>query len=319
MSKPSRKLDLSQCRVTLIANPKAGKKDADDCIAMIKQRLEPVVQTLVVCPIHQGGKIHETARAAVEEGSDVIVALGGDGTQSAVAGALAGTRAVMAVLPGGTFNYFARELEIESMDKALEALINAHVRTRHLGAINDRIFINNASFGLYPRILERREVIYRSWGRSRLAAYWSVLIALRDLDNPMHLSVTDGGAPRDFYTPLAFVARSAFQLEQLGLDGAEAVREGHFALFIARGRSRQALFGAAWRLAFGRVAQGEDFDLVVSDELLVETSTAQKLVALDGEKERMSSPFRLRVLRDALQIIAPAEPMDDGAQGNASA
>lgn len=301
---PTQTLDLAQSRITLIVNAKAGKKDADARVAQIRDRLEPVARAFLLRPV-EGRDIARTARAAAQD-SDIVAGLGGDGTQSAVAGALAGTDAVMAVLPGGTFNYFARELGVETLDDALTAVAGGRVARRDLGSVNDRVFLNNASFGLYPQILKQREEIYRRWGRSRIMAYWSVLVALRDLRDPMHLTVTVDGAPRDVHTPLAFVARSAYQLETLGMDGAEAVREGHFALFIAKGKTRADLAGAALRLAMGKMARGADFDMVVSDDMEIETRNPRKLVALDGEKETMTSPFRLQVLHDALKVIVPA-------------
>lgn len=299
--------DLSSARATLIVNGRAGRQDAGGALAGIRAALAPHLGELAVATVRKGGTIGDAARQAAQGGSQIVLAFGGDGTQNAVAGALAGTGAVMGVLPGGTFNYFARELGVETLETALAAIAGGRVIQRDLGAINGRIFLNNASFGLYPQILRRREDIYRRWGRSRLAAYWSVLVALRDLRAPMHLSVEIGADRVDFHTPLAFVARSAYQLETLGLDGADAVRAGHFALFIARGTSRRALMSAAVRLAMGKSVRGEDFELVVSDRLLIEPREARKLVALDGEKDRMDAPFRLRVLRGGLRVFAPAD------------
>lgn len=304
--------DLAQARVALIANGKAGRQDTRDRIDYIRARLSPIVRDFTVVPVRKGKDLARVAHEAVAAGNTAILALGGDGTQSAVAGALAGSAAVMGVLPGGTFNYFARELGTETLEAALDAVAAGIVRTRDLGRINDRIFINNASFGLYPQILARREDIYRRWGRSRIAAYWSVLVAVRNVSDPMHLSVTLDQQQVEIQTPLAFVARSAYQLDSLALDGAEAVRNGQFALFVAKGRTRRALIGAALRLALGQSVRGEDFELLVAQDMRIESRTARKLVALDGEKERMAAPFHLSVLHDALRVFAPADPATAG-------
>ncbi|MCA0274079.1 MAG: diacylglycerol kinase [Proteobacteria bacterium] len=311
MASTTSDLDLARAKVTLILNAKAGKKDADARVEEIRARLEPAVGRLILRPV-KGQEIARAAKAAVAEGSDVVAALGGDGTQSAVAGALAGTEAVMAPLPGGTFNYFARELGMETLDDALAALLAGRVEARDVGTVNDRVFLNNLSFGLYPHMLQRREAIYDRWGRSRLLAYWSALLSVLNLRDPMHLSLTVDGRQRDIYTPLAFIARSAFQLESFGMDGAEAVRDGHFGLFVVKGKSRRALMVASLRLALGKVARGEDFDLIISDEMLIETRRRRKLVALDGEKARMSAPFRLLMHPGALKVVAPVEKPDEG-------
>ncbi len=317
MTDPDRTLELAQCRVTLIVNAKSGRRDSDARIDEIRARLEPLVGELKLRQPRRGAEIAQAARDAVEDGSDVVAVLGGDGSQSAVAGVLAGSGVAMAVLPGGTFNYFARELGIETLESALDALVAGRLRARDLGAINGRVFINNASFGFYPHILEHREAVYQNWGRSRIAAYWSILLALRDLNDPMGLTVTADGAPRRFHTTLAFVARSAFQLESLGLEGAEAVRAGRFALFIAKGKSRGALIAACVRLMLGNVVRGEDFELVIAEDMVISSSSSRRLVALDGEKEHMSAPFRITMLHDALQVFVPAPPpagaTDDGA------
>lgn len=307
MSLSSDLVDLSRSRVTLILNASSGRKDAEAHIEEIKARLEPAVSRLVIRPVRRGSEIASTARSAMRDGTDMIVVFGGDGTQSAVAGAIAGSNVVMAVLPGGTFNYFARELGVgETTDAALTTLLNGRVEHRDLGYVNGRIFINNASFGTYPEILERREAIYRRWGRSRLAAYWSVFVAMLELGDPMRLRITVKGETQEYDTAMAFVARSAYQLETLSLGGADAVRAGHFALFLAKRTSRLGLMAASLRLAFGRAQHGDDFDLIIADELLVETRRPRKLLAFDGEKAKMLGPFELKVLHGALRVVVPS-------------
>lgn len=309
MHPPARNLDLSTCKLALVMNCAAGKKDAHARADSLRERLTPKVESFTLYSVRRGADIAKVAKQAAQQGADVVVALGGDGTQSAVAGALAGSDTVLGVLPGGTFNYFARELGVgETVEAALETLLAGHVRKLDIGEVNGRTFLNNASFGVYPDILKRREAIYRRWGRSRFAAYWSVLLTLRDMRDPMHLTLTSDGVTTEYHTPLAFAARSAFQLENLGLDGADAVRNGQFALFLAKGHTPRDLIAAAFRMAFGKVARGHDFDLLVANEILIETRQRNRLLAFDGEKERIAGPYRLRVHRDALSVIVPALP-----------
>ncbi|WP_322994190.1 diacylglycerol/lipid kinase family protein [Castellaniella sp.] len=301
-----KKLHLSKIHLSLLVNDAAGNKDTDADVANIRSRIEKRVQRFTLRPIAPHADVAEVACSAVQDGADIVAVLGGDGTQSTVAGALAGGSAIMAVLPGGTFNYFARELGMgNDLDQALDVLEAAYVKSIDLGEVNGRVFLNNASFGVYPAILERREAIYRQWGRSRLMAYWSVAVTLADMRHPMRLRVTSGAVIRKFVTPLAFAARSSYQIESFGLEGAEAVRSGHFALFIARSTRRRDLAAAALRLALGMAVKGTDFEMVVADDILIESDRARRLLAFDGEKEWMPGPWHLKLRRQDLRVIVP--------------
>ena len=303
--------DLTKASLCVIRNKGSGRGD-DSSSGIIRETLEPHVAGFEIRETDQGRLLPEVASEAVRDGFDVIVAAGGDGTQSAVAGAVTGTDAIMGVLPGGTFNYFARDLGVgETMEDALETLLNSKVKTVDVGQIENLVFLNNVSLGAYPHILKTREGIYERWGRSRIAAYWSVLVALGRMRHPLHLTTIVDGEERHFETALAFIARSAYQLENFGLPGVEAAKAGNLAVLIAREHRPLPLMRSALRLAVGQSAEDSDFDLIVTDKLSIETSKGQQLVAHDGEKTQMASPFHIHVRHDDLKVLVPIQPKED--------
>ena len=129
-----------------------------------------------------------------------------------------------------------------------------------------------------------------------------------NLRHPLHLTVQAEGQEQHFTTALAFVAKSAYQLETFGLEGAERVREGHLALLIARARKPGPLIRAALRLAFGKTARYADFDLICADEMQIRATPAHEYIAHDGEKTWMDSPFHVRVRHHALKVLVPGKP-----------
>lgn len=255
----------------------------------------------------ESGKDLEAAIArAVEGGHPVLVAVGGDGTITAVAEAAGAHGRTLGILPTGTFNFVARGLDIpETLDEAVELLMERRERPLSVAEVNGRMFLNNASLGLYPAILREREGIYRRWGRSRLAAYWSVVRTVLGAFRPLNLRVTVDGKVIRTRTPLIFVARSAFQLEHYGLEGADALRDDRFVLFLAPHASPVGLLFMAVRLAFGGLRTGRDIDRVIGDDIVVEATRKRLLVARDGERSVMSPPLRFRIRREALRVIAP--------------
>ena len=308
------KFDLGAARVCAILNEGSGRKNGDSIETMLMEKLAPIAKQFDIRRPATGAQIGRVAAGAVEDGYDLILAIGGDGTQAAVAQELVGTGTIMGVIPAGTFNYFSRELNCgETPEQGIDTILNARPSRLGVGEVNGRIFLNNVSFGVYPEILERRESIYRRWGRSRIAAYWSVMAALIDLRHALNLTAKVDGEERRYRTALAFVVKSAFQLESFGLDeGAEAVRDGALAMYVAKAARPLALIRAALRLAFGSPARRADFDLITSSEIEIDAGTAKRLVAHDGEKTRMRGPFILRNRPDALRVLVPVptDPAD---------
>ena len=118
------------------------------------------------------------------------------------------------------------------------------------------------------------------------------------------------GTPRSAKTPTVFVAMSAYQLDEFGIDGADAVRDGKFAIYLAPDCGRLALIWKAIKVAFRGVQKGRDFTLLTGEEAAVTTKAGSQLVALDGERERMEGPFTFRILKDALAVRVPANVED---------
>ena len=301
--------DLSRARVRAIVNMGSGRGAGGDIADRLDRALRARVAALDIRSTEKGADLTGMAEEAVADGIDLIIAAGGDGTQAAIASAIAGTDTAMAVIPGGTFNYFARDLGSgETLDEGLRIFDAPRLRHVHVGDVNGMLFLNNISFGAYPEILRRRESIYRRWGRSRVAAYWSAVVALWSLRHPLTLTVRTDGQTRSFTTALAFVAKSAFQLETFGLEGADRVREGHLALLVARAQRPGPLIRAALRLAFGKTARYSDFDLICADDMHIKATPAHEYIAHDGEKTWMDSPFHVRVRHHALKVLVPGKP-----------
>ncbi|HPG21458.1 MAG TPA: diacylglycerol kinase family protein [Amaricoccus sp.] len=295
--------------IRVILNARSGKRSGRAQVEELAALFERYPGRFSLRVVRGGRMIaRETARA-IEEGVPTIVAAGGDGTICGIAAQLAGTGARLGVLPLGTFNYFARSLDLpEDLEAAVRVLAEGQERAIPVGEVNGQVFLNNASLGAYAAILFRRERVYRRWGRSRIAAYWSVLTTLLRFRSSLDVAITVDGATRAFRTPLVFVAKNAFQLELFELDGADRVRSGDFAVFVAPDCSRLDLLRTALRLAFRSLQPSRDFELICGRDVRVEMRHRRRLVARDGERERMTGPFRFAMRPEALRVIVPAGP-----------
>ncbi|MFD1913019.1 diacylglycerol/lipid kinase family protein [Halodurantibacterium flavum] len=293
-------------RISILVNPGSGKRRGAEKLREVTGAASAHPE-VTVRKLERHRPLADQAQSAVAEGYDIVAAAGGDGTICGIAAALAKSGQVMGVLPLGTFNYFARSLDIpQELGPALDLLRTGEARPINVGSVNDRLFLNNASLGAYPSILKSREEIYSRWGRSRVAAYWSVLVALCRRSHSIRLRLVADGQEHRFRTPLVFIMLNAYQLRQHELDGEDIIRRGKFAVFVAPDLTRFGMIRTAIGLATGRLEKARDFTLIEARELLIDTGRPRDLVARDGERETMRGPFRFTLLSDALRVIAPA-------------
>jgi diacylglycerol kinase family enzyme len=262
--------------------------------------------TCDIVSVRTPSHVVEAAARAAESNYDIVIAGGGDGTVNAVAGELVRTEKHLGVLPLGTFNYFAREMEVPTeLEAAFRTCFEGETRSVTVGEVNGRIFLNNASIGLYPVILAAREQTYRRWGRAKFLAYWSMLTALLRLRVDMKLTITSDGDRRIVSTPLLFVARNATQLEEFRVPGVRCVSEDGFSVYALRSLGKLGLLRVAWRTLAGKLEQHYDFEMVCTNALRVESRRMLRTVAFDGERVKMLAPLEFRVRKLALGIRVP--------------
>lgn len=252
------------------------------------------------------GSDAELAEAIVRR-PPIVVAGGGDGTLSAIASQLAGTGIALGVLPLGTFNHFAKDLNIPlNLDEAVRVIAAGHSTAVDVGEVNGRIFLNNSGLGLYPDIVRHRDRQQRTLGRSKWHAMaWAAWSLLRRYPFVQVRLVIDGEA-RCWRTPFVFVGNNEYTMEGLRIGGRERLDAGRLCLYIAHRPGRLGLLRLALHALFGRLRQASDFDALSATELVIETRRKRLYVATDGEVWPMTTPLRYRVRPGALRVIVPA-------------
>ena len=140
-------------RPIVIWNPKSGGgKAVSNHLAdeARKRGIEPI-------ELKPGDDLEQLVRDAVAGGADGLAAAGGDGTQALVASIAAEHDLPFACIPAGTRNHFALDLGVDRDDVvgALDAFVNGGERRIDLAEVNGRVFVNNASLGLYAEAVQR--------------------------------------------------------------------------------------------------------------------------------------------------------------------
>ena len=297
---------MSDISAIVILNSRSGNGSKVDLGQKLRSMAATLAVTCDIVSVRTPSHVIKAARKAAKSSYDVVIAGGGDGTINAVASELVGTGKRLGVLPLGTFNYFAREMGVPTdLEVAFRTCFEGETRSVTVGEVNGRMFLNNASIGLYPVILAVREQTYRRWGRTRFLAYWSVLTALLRLRLNMKLTITSDGKRRIIRTPLLFVARNATQLEEFRVPGVRCVNEDGFSVYALRSIGKLGLLRVAWHTLAGKLEPQYDFDMVCTSAMRVESRRMLRTVAFDGERVKMLAPIEFRVRQDALSILVP--------------
>lgn len=236
----------------------------------------------------------------------VVVAAGGDGTLNAVAAQLMGTDIPMGIFPLGTFNYVARLLNIPlDLLKAAEVIATGKIREVHVAQINDHIYLNNASLGLYPLFIQKRELYNQRFGRFALNAYTSGLDVLIRDRKELKLEIEVDGKKYPVKTPLIFFGNNQLQLAEMNLRIAESAAKGKVAGVVVAKSDKRTLFKMLWQLMRGNLDQAPDVYSFSADEVKIYSKRKKLTVALDGEIVEMQPPLKISVRKNALKIMVP--------------
>jgi diacylglycerol kinase family enzyme len=299
----------SGVKIAVVMNAGAGSIGAAKREARKQEILAACAAAGIEARVHmcEPARLVANVRDLAARGADAIVAAGGDGTVSAVAGALVGGATPLAVLPLGTLNHFARDIGMPTGDvaAAIRAIGAFHTRWIDVGELNGRVFINNSSIGLYPEMLSVREHERRANGHSK---WWAMLRAsARVLRRFPLLEVTIAAGTRILAarTPFVFVGNNEYALRLLTLGARPALDRGQLSLYMIRSTTRLKMFWLMVRAFLQRLDLVKDFEAHATSELIVRTGRHRLRVALDGEVEWMVPPLHYRSRPQALRIVAP--------------
>ena len=296
----------------VVFNRASGHGDRDEVGPAVEAACAAVGRRCELLPVTSPDRLAETASEAVRRAQavgGVVVAAGGDGTINCVAQAVLGSGCAFGVLPRGTFNYFARTHGIPSdLDGALRVLLHEQPIPAQVGLLNGRVFLVNASLGLYPQLLEDREAWKQQFGRSRLVALGAGIATILRGHRSLRLTIELQGEPRHVRTPTLFVGNNALQMEQVGLPESRAIDGGALAGVMLKRVSRGALL---WLLACGALGKLGEVDQVENFSFRRLTVKGRAFgarrikVATDGEVLWMPLPLRFEVAPHPLLLVRP--------------
>jgi diacylglycerol kinase family enzyme len=246
---------------------------------------------------------------ALNSDADVIVAAGGDGTITALAGALVGSEKDLAILPLGTFNAVAKDLHLPlDLPGAVAALATGTSQRIDVAEVNGRVFLQKVVIGLIPGVAKGREYLR---GRETTAAKIGFFrYFLRRLARSKRMAVViepSEGARRVERVQAMAVACNAYD-EGLGkFFSRQALDRGVLTLYVLKRFTARDFVRLVTGMILGRWRDDEALSMESVKEVTIDTRKSLIKVMFDGEVETFQTPLKFSIRPKALSVIVPAE------------
>jgi diacylglycerol kinase family enzyme len=248
----------------------------------------------------------DLAAQAAARGATAIGVAGGDGSLGAVAAVAHDRDLPFVCVPFGTRNHFARDAGIDRDDPigALQAF-SGQERSIDIGAVGDRIFLNNVSLGLYASFVHdpSRQTRNRLLALLRMAP-----AALGRSRRPLALSFDIERRRETRSALVVLVANNDYELETLAELGArKRLDSGLLHAYVVEAGSRRALLALLGHAVLGRATQAESLVERSASAFRLEASRPRVHAAIDGEPVLLESPLEFEVKTRGLRLLLPKE------------
>jgi YegS/Rv2252/BmrU family lipid kinase len=258
--------------------------------------------------------VRQIVRQAVERHPkpDVVIAAGGDGTISDVADALVGANIPLAILPAGTGNLLAQELQIPiDVPKAVELITSSHrVRTIDAMLVNGRHRVLNVGVGMSSAVIQAtRRQHKRIFGL--LAYIWNVLVQLSGLRLNRFTVTADSRYSVFRASEVMLTNGGVIGLEPLRWDPCIAIDDGIINICVVRARTLSDFLSLAVSVLLRRQNRHPKFSCLTALHDITIQTEKPLLVEADGDLIG-HTPIQVRVIPHALRVIVPEHP---GAMG----
>jgi diacylglycerol kinase family enzyme len=283
----------------LLMNPKSGGGKAVK-FELERECRERGIEPIVLGP---GDDLEQLAEDAVARGADVIGMAGGDGSQALV-GAVASAHGIPhVVIPAGTRNHFALDLGLDRDDVvgALDAFTDGVERMVDLADVNGRVFVNNATLGLYAKIVQSPE--YRD------AKVQTAVEMLPDLigpdAEPLDLRFTDPDGEALETAAVILVSNGPYELRHAqGRGSRERIDDGVLGVVTLNLSSAADVQRLLSMQALGQLDRFDGWREWTTERFEVASGDAIE-IGVDGEALTMDPPLVFTTRPGALRVRMP--------------
>jgi YegS/Rv2252/BmrU family lipid kinase len=295
-------------RVFVVLNPMAGSCTAEDVRTALEQHFGDRIDLEIYETTGRDDEdIVATVRAVIERGVDLVAAAGGDGTVSDVAEGVIGTDVPLGIIPVGTANVFARELELPmTLDEACSLLAGEHTITSvDAMRLGEKYFVLQIGIGLDSLMIRDTErEAKRRFGR---AAYiWTALTRLVGYQPVRFTIVADGQRIRPRASQVVIANGGVLGVPPFRWGPNISPDDGRIDVCVVSARTVLDYLGLVWHTVLGQQRRDRNVRYLTARQSIAISADHPLPVQADGEIVG-ETPVQVQVVPNAVKVIVPID------------
>jgi YegS/Rv2252/BmrU family lipid kinase len=299
MEKPG-KPENGRLRIFFILNRRSGNRNSEELLELIDQKSNSSHFDYSL-HILQGINEDLISKEIEKYNPNIVAVAGGDGTINLIAGILAGTKTPLAIIPFGSANGMAKDLDIPvKLETALDIVTNGKPKEIDLIKINDRTCIHLADIGLNARVVKRFEKDVKRGLFTYAKHLFGEMFLLKNY--VFHIFI-EGKTKRIKGVSMTFANASKYGTGAV-INPEGKLDDGKFELVIVKPFPRIKLLSIAWKM-FTRRLHTSDYVEIISCAKALVISNRKTTLQIDGEIIGKVKEIRLECLPKSLWVIIP--------------
>lgn len=290
--------------ITVIVNPISGTKNKEGIKRIIKETLDTEKLDVHIVSTLYAGHGAEIAAVEREKKTNIVVAVGGDGTVNEVARALAGSETALAIVPCGSGNGLARHLHIPmDVRKAVEVINRDLEESIDYGAIDGHPFFCTCGVGFDASVTMD---FSKKSSRGLLTYIETTMLDYLNYKSETYTLTTEEEGEKQFKAFLVTVANASQYGNNAYIAPRATMRDGHLDVIILAPFKAYDVPALSYRL-FNKTIEGSRFITRLLTQHLTIHRSGPGCAHFDGEPLETGADIDIRIFPGQLRVVVPSE------------
>ena len=294
---------MQKKRVLFIVNPASGPGDnsTEKFTAQVAAYVDSNIIDYQITITQNEQHASELSRIAVEQKTDIVVAVGGDGTINEVASGLIGSDTALGIIPAGSGNGLAHHLKIPfNVPKAISLINKGRLLQIDTISVNDKPFLSIAGIGFDALVADK----FAGNTTRGLMTYLKIVLSEYLSYQPHEYEVSIDGNTNVYKALMMIFANS----DQFGYNTSIApeasIDDGLMDVCIVKKIPLYSIPFVFLLLVIHKIHWTSFVHIIKAHDVVVHTSD-ELIVNIDGEPVTMNGPLKISLIPHSLKVVIP--------------